>query len=152
MQIALYFLLEIFSLNIIISALLLILFFCGLFFDIGELKPDSYRKKLFFPELAKKNKHLLSSSLFFIVYIISIYEMMLIFLSPTLYRTYFFFCQKGISFFSLILAFLSVYAFNCPIFFISIISFFFAILFLTLRVKWEKISLKEEINRKLKNL
>ena len=78
--------------------------------------------------------------------------MMLIFLSPTLYRTYFFFCQKGISFFSLILAFLSVYAFNCPIFFISIISFFFAILFLTLRVKWEKISLKEEINRKLKNL
>ena len=152
LQMLLYFLLEIFSLNIIISVLLFLSFICGLFFDLNELYLDSYRNKVFLPEFAKKNKHFLSSSFFFIVYVISIYEMMLIFLSPSLYRTYFFFCQKGISFFSLILAFLCVYAFDCPIFFISIISFFSSLLFLTIRVKWEKISMKEEINRKLKNL
>ena len=76
---------------------------------------------------------------------------MLIFLSPTLYRSYFFFCQKGISSLSLILAFLSVFSLDCPILFVSIISFFTTLLFLSLRVKWEKISLKEEINRKVKN-
>lgn len=143
---------EIFSLNIIISVLLFFLFIFGIFFDVNELKPDSFRRKIFYPDLFKKNIHLLSGSLFFIVYIMSIYEMMLIFLSPTLYRSYFFFCQKGIASVSLIFAFISVFVFDCPMLFISIIAIFSSILFLTLRVKWEKISLKEEINRKLKNL
>ena len=147
-----YILFEIFSLSIIISVLLFFLFLFGIFFDTKELNLGSYRKKIFYPNLSRRNEHLISASLFFIVYVISIYEMMLIFLSPTLYRSYFFFCQKGISSFSLIFAFISVFVLDCPILFISIISFFSALLFLTLRVKWEKISLKEEINQKLKNL
>ena len=151
LQIAFYILFEIFSLSIIISVLLFILFLFAIFFDTKEFNLTSYRKKIFFPELYRNNHHLLSASLFFIVCIISIYEMMLIFLSPTLYRSYFFFCQKGISSLSLILAFLSVFSLDCPILFVSIISFFTTLLFLSLRVKWEKISLKEEINRKVKN-
>ena len=151
LQIVFYILFEIFSLSIIISVLLFILFLFAIFFDTKEFNLTSYRKKIFFPELYRNNHHLLSASLFFIVCIISIYEMMLIFLSPTLYRSYFFFCQKGISSLSLILAFLSVFSLDCPILFVSIISFFTTLLFLSLRVKWEKISLKEEINRKVKN-
>ena len=101
--------------------------------------------------MSKKVPHSLSASLFFILYVISIYEMMLVFLSPTLYRCYFFFCQKGISFISLIFSFIAVFSLDLSIFFIGIISFFAGMLFLTLRVKWEKISLKEEINKKVKN-
>ena len=152
LQIVFYILFEIFSLSIIISVLLFILFFFAIFFDTKEFNLNSYKRKIFYPELSRNNPHLLSGSLFFIVSVISIYEMMLIFLSPTLYRSYFFFCQKGISSFSLIFAFISVFVLDCPILFISIISFFSALLFLGLRVKWEKISLKEEINRKSKNL
>ena len=147
-----YILFEIFSLSIIIAVLLFILFLFAIFFDTKEFNLTSYRKKIFYPELSKNNPHLLTGSLFFIVSIIGIYEMMLIFLSPTLYRSYFFFCQKGISFFSLIFAFMSVFVLDSPILFISITSFFSSLLFLGLRVKWEKISLKEEINRKQKNL
>ena len=152
LQIVFYILFEIFSLNIIISVLLIILVPFGIFFDAKDINLSSYRNKIYYPLLSINNMHCLSGSLFFIVYIISIYEMMLIFLSPTLYRSYFFFCQKGVSSFTLIFAFISVFSLDCPILFISIISFFASILFLTLRVKWEKISLKEEINRKVKNL
>lgn len=152
LQVLFYILFEIFSLSIIISVLLFLLFLFGIFFDAKEFNLGSYRKKIFYPDLSKNNENILSLSLFLIVYIIGIYEMMLIFLSPTLYRTYFFFCQKGVSSFSLIFAFISVYNLDYPILFVSIFSFFSSLLFLSLRVKWEKIALKEEINKKLKTL
>ena len=152
LQFVSYFLFEILSFNIIISVLLIVLFIFAIAFDSKDINLTSYRNKIYYPLLSINNKHLLSGSLFFIMDIISIYEMMLIFLSPTLYRSYFFFCQKGVSSFSLIFAFISVFSLDCPLFFIGIISLFTSILFLTLRVKWEKISLKEEINRKVKNL
>ena len=151
LQIIFYIIFELFSLSIIISTLLMILFITAVIFDHSDFKLFSYRKKLYYPEMSKKVPHSLSASLFFILYVISIYEMMLVFLSPTLYRCYFFFCQKGISFISLIFSFIAVFSLDLSIFFIGIISFFAGMLFLTLRVKWEKISLKEEINKKVKN-
>ena len=151
LQVIFYIIFELFSLSIIIGTLLVILFITGVIFDHSDFKLFSYRKRLYYPEKSKKVPHSLSASLFFILYVISIYEMMLVFLSPTLYRCYFFFCQKGLSFISLLFSFIAVFSFDLSIFFIGIISFFAGTLFLTLRVKWEKISLKEEINKKVKN-
>ena len=152
LQVLFYILFEIFSLSIIISVLLFFVFLFGICFDSTNIKLNSFKNKLFFPDFSRNNHHFLSGSLFFIVCIIGIYEMMLLFLSNTLYRSYFLFCQKGISNFSLIFSFIAVYILDNPILFISITSFFACILFLSLRVKWEKISLSEEINSKLKNL
>ena len=109
MQLVSYFIFEIVALNICISALLIVLFFCCISFDVNELHLDSYRKNLFEAEYEKKNPTTLSACLWFITYIIAIYEMMLLLLSPTLYRSYFFFCQKGFSYFSLGAAFFLVY-------------------------------------------
>ena len=113
---------------------------------------DSYRKSLFEPEYNQKNPTTLSSCLWFITYIIGIYEMMLLLLSPTLYRSYFFFCQKGFSYFSLGFAFCLVYLSEYSIFIISILCFFTIFLFLIMRVKWKYDSFEEEINKKLKIL
>ena len=152
MQFVSYFIFEIVALNICISILLTVLFFCSIFFDIEELNLDSFRKNLFEPQLTKKNKTLLSTCLWFITYIIGIYEMMLLLLSPTLYRSYFFFCQKGFSYFSLGFAFFLVYLCEYSIFVISILCFFTIFLFLIMRVKWKYDSFEEEINKKLKIL
>ena len=152
MQFVSYFIFEIVALNICISVLLMVLFFCSILFDINELNLDSFRLNKFEPELTKKNKTLLSSCLWFITYIIGIYEMMLLLLSPTLYRNYFFFCQKGFSFFSLGFAFFLVYLCEYSIFIISILCFFTIFLFLIMRVKWKYDSFEEEINIKLKIL
>ena len=151
-QLVAYFFFEIVPLNIIISVLLVILFFCAIFFDSKELFLDSYKEKLISPELYQKHESILSACLWFITYIMAIYEMMLILLSPTLYRTYFFFCQKGFTFISLGFAFFLVYLCTCPIFIIGILTFFTIFLFLIMRVKWKYDSFEEEINRKLKIL
>lgn len=151
LQAVFYILFELFSLSFIISTLLFLTFIAGVCFDYQDFKLLSYRFKFYNPDWSRKEPHSLSACLFFILFVISIYEMMLVFLSPTLYRCYFFFCQKGISFISLIFAFIIVFSFDLSIFFIGIISLFACFLFLTLRVKWEKISLKEEINKKVKN-
>ena len=152
MQLVSYFVFEILALNICISALLFILFFCCICFDTKGLSLESYRKDLFEPELMKKSETTLSACLWFITFIIAIYEMMLLLLSPTLYRSYFFFCQKGFSHFSLGFAFFLVYIVEYPIFIISILSFFTIFLFLIMRVKWKYDSFEEEINKKLKIL
>ena len=152
MQLVSYFVFEILALNICISILLVILFFCCISFDSKELKLDSYRKNFFDPELNKKNETTLSACLWFITYILAIYEMMLLLLSPTLYRSYFFFCQKGFSYFSLGFAFFLVYLSEYSIFIISILCFFTIFLFLIMRVKWKYDSFEEEINKKLKIL
>lgn len=151
LQVLFYILFELFSLSFIVATLLFITFIVGVCFEYQDFKLLSYRYKFYNPEWSRKVPHCLSASLFFILFVISIYEMMLVFLSPTLYRCYFFFCQKGVSFISLIFAFIAVFSFDLSIFFIGIISLFACFLFLTLRVKWEKISLKEEINKKVKN-
>ena len=152
MQLVSYFIFEIVALNICISVLLVVLFFCCISFDVKELYLDSYRKNLFEPEYNKKNPTTLSACLWFITYIIGIYEMMLLLLSPTLYRSYFFFCQKGFSYFSLGFAFFLVYLSEYSIFIISILCFFTIFLFLIMRVKWKYDSFEEEINKKLKIL
>ena len=152
MQFISYFVFEILALNICISVLLFILFFCCILFDTKGLNLDSYRKDLFEPELMKKNETTLSACLWFITFILGIYEMMLLLLSPTLYRSYFFFCQKGFSHFSLGFAFFLVYIVEYPIFIISILLFFTIFLFLIMRVKWKYDSFEEEINKKLKIL
>lgn len=152
MQLISYFIFEILALNICISILLAVLFFCSIFFDVKELYLDSFKKDLFEPTLTKKNETLLSTCLWFITYIFAIYEMMLLLLSPTLYRSYFFFCQKGFSYFSIGFAFFLVYLCEYPIFIISILTFFTIFLFLIMRVKWKYDSFEEEINKKLKIL
>ena len=151
-QLLAYFLFEIVALNIIISVLLIILFFCCIGFDFEELYLDSFRKNLFDTNLYRKSENTLSACLWFITYIIAIYEMMLILLSPTLYRTYFFFCQKGFTYISLGFAFFLVYLCDCPIFLIGVLTFFTIFLFLIMRVKWKYDSFEEEINKKLKIL
>lgn len=152
MQILSYFVFEIVALNICISILLIVLFFCSIFFDVEELYLDSYRDNLFDPELIKKNETLLSTCLWFIIYVIGIYEMMLLLLSPTLYRSYFFFSQKGFTYFSLGFSFFLVYFCEYAIFIVSILLFFSIFLFLIMRVKWKYDSFEEEINKKLKIL
>ena len=104
-QLIAYFIFEIFALNLCISVLLFPLFICCVIFDKDGLYLDSYRNKLFESELYKKDENTLSACLWFITYIVAIYEMMLLLLSPTLYRSYFFFCQKGFSCFSIGFAF-----------------------------------------------
>ena len=152
MQLVSYFIFEILALNICISILLIILFFCCISFDGSGLSLESYRKKFFESDLNKRNPTTLSACLWFITYIVAIYEMMLLLLSPTLYRSYFFFCQKGFTYFSLGLAFFLVYITEHPIFIISILCFFTIFLFLIMRVKWKYDSFEEEINKKLKIL
>ena len=152
MQLVSYFIFEILALNICISILLFTLFICCIIFDVKALSLESYRKKFFEAELIKSNETTLSACLWFITYIVAIYEMMLLLLSPTLYRSYFFFCQKGFSYFSFGCAFFLVYITEYPIFIISILVFFMIFLFLIMRVKWKYDSFEEEINKKLKIL
>ena len=147
-----YFVFEILALNICISGLLSMLFLFSFTFDIKDLYLNSYRDNLFVPELVKKTTWILAVGLLLIVYIIGIYEMMLLLLSPTLYRSYFFFRQKGVTYFSLSLSFLLVYLCECSIFIACILSFFSIFLVLIIRVKWKYDSFEEEINKKIKIL
>ena len=141
-----YFVFEIVDLDKYIFFLYSIFSILCLFYDFSELKDDSYRINMFNSKLNKKNDKLLLSCLFFILFPYSIYEMMLLLLSPTLYRTFFYFKVKGLANYSILLAYMSVVCFECPIFVVGIVSIFTTCLFYVMKIRWKFDSFEEDID------
>ena len=141
-----YFVFEIVDLDKYIFYLYFIFTILCLFYDFQNLDYESYRNTMYNSTYKTKNNKILLSCLFFILFPYSIYEMMLLLLSPTLYRTFFYFKVKGLANYSIILAYMSVVCFECPIFVVGILSIFTTCLFYVMKIRWKFDSFEEDID------
>ena len=141
-----YFCLEILDLDKYVTIIFAI--FCILSFrcDNNGFSLYTYRKNMYDKTYSSNNIFKVSLCLWIITLAFSIYEMMLLMLSPTLYRTYLFFLFKAIANISIVLAFLSVYLFACPIFIVGFLAFLTTFLLFIMKVRWKFDSFEEEID------
>ena len=141
-----YFCLEILDLDKYVTIIFACFCFCALRCNYNTFSMYTYRKNMYDKSYKNKDLPRVSLSFWIITLAYSIYEMMLLMLSPTLYRTYLFFLFKGIANFSILLAYLSVYLFDCPVFIVGMLAFLTSFLLFIMKIRWKFDSFEEEID------
>ena len=117
-------------------------------YDIDEINFDSDRIFLYEKYLIKplKKNFYLGFGFFFIIFIISIFEILILLQANTLFRTYFYFNIKKYSNLSIILSFFFVNFVELTMIVFAIVCFVLSLLLLVMRITWKFDLFKEEIN------
>ncbi|MCQ2817519.1 MAG: sugar porter family MFS transporter [archaeon] len=151
-----FILFEIIDLDAIIIVFLFVYSICCLFFDFKESYID---RKIFYQigteedrNLDNLNDILQATCFWMIVYIISIFDLMITLQVPTSYRTLFYFINKAFGNLTYIIAVMTVFFFNSPNFIAGLIGmslfFFFGVLVIKFKFDMYGEQIDEQKNKK----
>ena len=137
LQIPSYFLFKL-NLDKFLIFFVLLLLTLTINYDFNEIYLNS--------NLKSKKNFFLGFGFFFVVFVISIFEILILLQTNSLFRTYFYFNIKKYSNLSIFFSFFFVYFFDSKMIIFSILCFLLSLLLLIMRITFKFDLFKEEIN------